>query len=1001
MPSDYDRIRADNILEYGQGTRHLSFLGRLYTDRTHFVFELLQNAEDAGASRILFMLFHDRLEVSHDGRPFNELDVRGVCGVGEGAKAEDLTQIGRFGIGFKSVYAYTSKPEVHSGDESFRIEKYVRPNAVEQRRAGDSWTTLFVFPFNAEDIDPETARREIGSRLRNLSARTLLFLRKIIEIEYKLPDLPGGVYLREEIPRDPARQITVIGQNNDEDEDENWLIFERSVQVPDGSDQVRVEIGFRLETRAKEEAEDITRIKHAPLVVYFPTEKDTRFGFLIQGPYKTTASRDNIPKDDDWNETLIRETACLLADVLPHLKQLGLLTVSLLEALPIRMDDFPEDSMFYPIVVAVREALMNEELLPATDGTFVAARDAKLASAEWLRGLIQQEQLRQLFKTQTNLKWISGEITDRAKYELWNYLHVELNVEVLNPDGFARRLDRHFLKRQSNAWMICFYTELLGQKALWKKGSNYWPYNPGPLRGKPFIRLQNGQHVEPFRKDGSPNAFLAVGADIDTTLPIVKVELSQDEKAFQFLSELGIPELDLVEEVIERTLPKYTNGSAIVSVEEHVGDIRKIERAYETDSKEKKERLRERLHETPFILAENPGKKGTSYKKPCEVYFGTDKLRMYFSGNESYASVSHDYDKSTMMIFKDLGVTKTVRTRRKESNGKGFVSITGIFGCHERGLSGFDPDIWVDGLEYAIIDSTLERSEFIWNNIAIQYAECIRGVVEKSTRQTYENSTKEEQISKFGQLLIDNAWLPALDGSMHRPSDLTLGDLPESFSRNESLARQLGMKMDVVAALAEEAGVTAEDIELLRQHPEEFKQWKDRIKAIKDKPTFPTRTAVNPDRRKERIAEQLGDSPEKEYEPRRRSVRVTVATEYTHVWLKEQYSNDNGQLVCQICKKEMPFKKRDGEYYFEAVEALSKEYFSREHEAQFLALCPLCAAMYKEFIKKDEKAMADLRYALINTNEFEVPLRLGDLDKSIRFVETHYNDVKTILEERE
>ena len=41
MPSDYDRIRADNILEYGQGTRHLSFLGRLYTDRTHFIFELL------------------------------------------------------------------------------------------------------------------------------------------------------------------------------------------------------------------------------------------------------------------------------------------------------------------------------------------------------------------------------------------------------------------------------------------------------------------------------------------------------------------------------------------------------------------------------------------------------------------------------------------------------------------------------------------------------------------------------------------------------------------------------------------------------------------------------------------------------------------------------------------------------------------------------------------------------------------------------------------------
>ena len=45
----------------------------------------------------------------------------------------------------------------------------------------------------------------------------------------------------------------------------------------------------------------------------------------------------------------------------------------------------------------------------------------------------------------------------------------------------------------------------------------------------------------------------------------------------------------------------------------------------------------------------------------------------------------------------------------------------------------------------------------------------------------------------------------------------------------------------------------------------------------------------------------------------------------------------------------MPFKKRDGEYYFESVEALSKAYFLKEREPQFLALCLLCAAMYKEF----------------------------------------------------
>jgi hypothetical protein len=39
MPSDYAKICSDNLEEYGKGTRHLSFLDRLYSERTHFIFE--------------------------------------------------------------------------------------------------------------------------------------------------------------------------------------------------------------------------------------------------------------------------------------------------------------------------------------------------------------------------------------------------------------------------------------------------------------------------------------------------------------------------------------------------------------------------------------------------------------------------------------------------------------------------------------------------------------------------------------------------------------------------------------------------------------------------------------------------------------------------------------------------------------------------------------------------------------------------------------------------
>ena len=57
MPADYDKIRAENITRYGTDTAVLDLLGQLYSDRTHFIFELIQNAEDAGARELAFELF--------------------------------------------------------------------------------------------------------------------------------------------------------------------------------------------------------------------------------------------------------------------------------------------------------------------------------------------------------------------------------------------------------------------------------------------------------------------------------------------------------------------------------------------------------------------------------------------------------------------------------------------------------------------------------------------------------------------------------------------------------------------------------------------------------------------------------------------------------------------------------------------------------------------------------------------------------------------------------
>jgi len=43
--------------------------------------------------------------------------------------------------------------------------------------------------------------------------------------------------------------------------------------------------------------------------------------------------------------------------------------------------------------------------------------------------------------------------------------------------------------------------------------------------------------------------------------------------------------------------------------------------------------------------------------------------------------------------------------------------------------------------------------------------------------------------------------------------------------------------------------------------------------------------------------------------------------------------------------------------------------------------------------------MAELRKEIVSAEDCEIPISLGDEKTSIRFVETHYRDIKTIFEE--
>ena len=292
MPIDYAKIREENIIRYGTDIAEYgpTLLENLYSDQTHFIYELLQNAEDAGATEVRFRLTPECLEFEHDGRLFNEADVRGICALAKGTKKDDLTKIGKFGIGFKSVYAHTKSPEIHCGAEHFVVRNYVHPHNVECRLSDSG--TLFVFPFNRPDTKREDSYDAISRRLRNLDIRTLLFLSNISNIEYEVQEEASGFYMRQldkTLAENFATIVKLLGQKISHHEvEENWLVFSRDAAAltEDSGLPLNVEVAFLL---SGEEQVDTLRIRpcsESNLFVYFPTEKQTRVDFLIQGPYR-------------------------------------------------------------------------------------------------------------------------------------------------------------------------------------------------------------------------------------------------------------------------------------------------------------------------------------------------------------------------------------------------------------------------------------------------------------------------------------------------------------------------------------------------------------------------------------------------------------------------------------------------------------------------------------------------------------------------------------------
>ena len=147
-------------------------------------------------------LARPKLSFIHDGRPFSKEDLDSITIYFNSAKDEKEDAIGRFGVGFKSVFVCTETPRIYSDTVSFEIVDRIVPKAICRSTSSIRFSdrqTIFDLPFNGTIKAPDEVWEEIQQGLTGMSVMSILHLENIKSIEWRIDDGDSGWIKRTEL----------------------------------------------------------------------------------------------------------------------------------------------------------------------------------------------------------------------------------------------------------------------------------------------------------------------------------------------------------------------------------------------------------------------------------------------------------------------------------------------------------------------------------------------------------------------------------------------------------------------------------------------------------------------------------------------------------------------------------------------------------------------------------------------------------------------------------
>ena len=116
-------------------------------------------------------------------------------------------------------------------------------------------------------------------------------------------------------------------------------------------------------------------------------------------------------------------------------------------------------------------------------------------------------------------------------------------------------------------------------------------------------------------------------------------------------------------------------------------------------------------------------------------------------------------------------------------------------------------------------------------------------------------------------------------------------------------------------------------------------------------------------------------------------------------YLRSHHKNAAGQLICQLCNQPMPFQYPEGEDFFVACQYI--ELLEKENEANYLALCPNCAAEFQYACQTDEDKRAEVILDLDPTvDEANLVVYIDmPVHQRLRFTQRHLIDLQMAVKD--